>query len=117
MGTPSAGLLHPPEVTILSLLVDVQEAPELVVHARTEPPLEDSLQCVWVPHRVRLRPGEQVVSQAPKKVDHGDQEHAGVSTRATGLTTGVTGSSREEGAVVSKITGLATREARGGGSS
>jgi len=32
-GAPSAGLLHPPEVFLFSLLVDVQEAPELIVHA------------------------------------------------------------------------------------
>ena len=32
-GAPSTGLLHPPEVNLLSLMVDVQETPELVVHA------------------------------------------------------------------------------------
>jgi len=32
-GAPSTGLLHPPEVILLSLMVDVQETPELVVHA------------------------------------------------------------------------------------
>jgi len=32
-GAPSAGLLHPPEVLLFSLLVDVREAPELIVHA------------------------------------------------------------------------------------
>jgi len=38
-----------------------------------------------------------------------------VATRATVLTTGVSGSVRDEGAVVAKVTGLARREARGGG--
>jgi len=32
-GAPNTGLLHPPKVILLSLLVDVQDAPELVVHA------------------------------------------------------------------------------------
>jgi len=60
-GAPSTGLLHPPKVVFLSLLVDVQQAPELVVHAGTGPPLQDRLQSTGVPHRVSLRPGEQVV--------------------------------------------------------
>jgi len=40
-----------------------------------------------------------------------------VATRATVLTTWVTGSAQDEGAVIAKVTGLATREARGGGTS
>jgi len=32
-GAPSVGLLQPPEISVLSLLEDVQEPPELVVHA------------------------------------------------------------------------------------
>ena len=40
---PSTGLLHPPKVVLLSLLVDVQKAPELVVHAGTGPPMQHSL--------------------------------------------------------------------------
>ena len=38
-----------------------------------------------------------------------------VATRATVLTTGVAGSVRDEESVVAKVTGLARREARGGG--
>ena len=34
-GAPSTGMLYPPKVGLLSLLVDVQKAPELVVHAGT----------------------------------------------------------------------------------
>jgi len=42
-------------MVLLPLLVDVQEAPELVVHAGTIPPLQDRLQSSRVPYRVRLR--------------------------------------------------------------
>jgi len=60
-GASSTGLLRPPKMVLLPLLVDVQEAPELVVYACTGRPLQDLLQSLGVPHRVRLRPGEQVV--------------------------------------------------------
>ena len=76
-GAPSTGLLHPPTAILLSLLVNVQKAPEVVVHAGTGPRLKDRLQSIGVPHGVGLRPGEQVVRQTPKNFDHGDQENAG----------------------------------------
>jgi len=60
--TPSTGLLRPPKIVLLPLLVDVQESLELVVHDSTGPPLQDRLPRSGVPHRVRLRPGEQVCS-------------------------------------------------------
>jgi len=60
-GAPNTCLLRPPKMVLLPLLVDVQETLELVAHAGTGPPLQDLLQSAWVPHRVRLRPGEQVV--------------------------------------------------------
>ena len=75
-GAPSTGLLRPPRMVLLPLLVDFQEAPELDVHAGTRPPLPDHLQSLGVPHRVRLRPGEQIFRQAPKHVDQRDQERA-----------------------------------------
>jgi len=59
-GAPSTGLLHPPRVVLLSLLVDVQQAPELVVHASTGISLQDLLQGTGVPHQVSLLAGDQV---------------------------------------------------------
>ena len=72
-GAPSTDLLRPPKMVLLPLLVDVQERPELVVHAGTGPPLQDRLQSAGVPHRVRLRTGEQVARRTPKHVDQRDQ--------------------------------------------
>ena len=63
-------------MVLVPLLVDVQYAPELFVHASAGPPLQTRLQSLGVPHLVRLRPGEQVVLQAPKPVDQRYQEHA-----------------------------------------
>ena len=60
-GAPSTGLLYPAKVVLLPLLLDVQKASELVVHAGSGSPLQDSLQSSGIPHRVSLRPGEQVV--------------------------------------------------------
>ena len=57
-GTLSISLFRPPEVILLSLPVDVQEAPELVVHSGTGPPLKDRFQRIGVPHRERPHPGE-----------------------------------------------------------
>jgi len=79
-GAPSPGRLRPAKMVLLPLLVDVQETPELVVHTGTGPTLQNHLQSLGVPHRVRLRPGEQVVRQAPKQVDQRDKEHAGGKT-------------------------------------
>jgi len=79
-GAPSTGRLRPAKMVLLPLLVDVEESPELVVHAGTGPPLQDHFQSLGVSHRVRLRPGEQVVRQAPKQDDQRDQEHAGGKT-------------------------------------
>jgi len=76
-GAPSPGLLQPPKVVLLSLLVDVQQAPLMVLPAGTGRPLQDRLPSTRVPHWVRLRPGEPVVCQAPMKVDQADQEHTG----------------------------------------
>ena len=82
-GAPSTCLLRPAKMVLLPLLMDVQEAPELVVDAGTGPPLHDRLQSLGVPHRVRLHPNEQVVRQAPKHVDQRDQEHAGGKIQPT----------------------------------
>ena len=56
-GASSTGLLRPPKIVLLPLLLDVQEAPELVVHAGTEQPLQDHLQSLRIPHRVGLLQG------------------------------------------------------------
>jgi len=76
-GARSTGLLRPPRIVLLPLLVDVQQAPELVVHAGTGPPSQDRLQSAGVPHQVSFCPGEQVVRRAAKQFDDRDQEHAG----------------------------------------
>jgi len=64
-GAPSTGRLRPAKMVLLPLVVDVQETLELVDRAGSRPPLQDHLQSLGVPHRVRLRPGEQVLRQDP----------------------------------------------------
>jgi len=64
-------------------------------------------------------PSDPSVAEVSDRSDSGtggaNGKRLAVATRATVLTTGVAGSVRDEGAVVAKVTGLARREARGGG--
>jgi len=66
-------------------------------------------------------PSDPSVSEVSERSESGtggaNGKRLAVATRATALTTGVAESAREEGAIVTKVTRLATREARGGGTS
>jgi len=79
------------------------------------------------PRRRPTRRSNQASPSDPSVAEVSDRSESGtrrangkrlaVATRATVLTTGVAGSAREEAAVVTKVTGLARWEARGGGTS
>ena len=59
----------------------------------------------------------EVLNRRESGTGRANGKRLAVPTRVTVLTTGVAGSARDEGAVVANVTGLARREARGGGTS
>jgi len=67
----------------------------------------------------KASPSDPSVAEVSDRSESGtggaNSKRLAVATRATVLTTGVAGSVRDERAVVAKVTGLARREARGGG--
>ena len=79
------------------------------------------------PRRRPTRRSSQTSPSVPSIAEVSDRKESGtaganckrlaVATRATVFTTGVAGPARGEGAVVTKVTRLAPRESRGGGTS